>query len=104
MTNNAQQPGPHDTRMADAHAPEARMLQARRRFVRLMKLMFGASLVTLLAAFAWLYATDTPMPLPFLGAIAVAVIGSLMLAAALMGLVFFSAASGADDEVDKRDP
>jgi type III secretory pathway component EscU len=85
-------------------AAEARMIEARRRFARLMKLMFAASLVTLLVAFAWLYATDTPMPLPFLGAIAVAVIGSLMLAAALMGLVFFSAASGADESVDKRDP
>lgn len=93
MTNNAAQPTPAETRMAEA----------RRRFVRLMKLMFGASLVTLLLAFAWLYATGTPMPLPFLGAIAVAVIGSLMLAAALMGLVFFSAASGADDSVDKLD-
>lgn len=80
------------------------MREARRRFVRLMKLMFGASLVTLLAAFAWLRATGTPTPLPFLGAIALAVIGSLMLAAALMGLVFFSAASGADDSVDKHDP
>jgi type III secretory pathway component EscU len=80
------------------------MAEARRRFARLMKLMFGASLVTLLIAFAWLYATDTPMPLPFLGAIAVAVVGPLMLAAALMGLVFFSAASGADDSVDKLDP
>jgi hypothetical protein len=80
------------------------MIEARRRFARLMKLMFGASLVTLLGAFAWLYASGTPMPLPFLGAIAVAVIGSLMLAAALMGLVFFSAASGADDSVDKLDP
>jgi type III secretory pathway component EscU len=93
MTNSNQQPTP----------AEARMIEARQRFARLMKLMFGVSLLTLLVAFAWLYATDTPMPLPFLGAIAVAVIGSLMLAAALMGLVFFSAASGTDDEVDKRD-
>jgi hypothetical protein len=79
------------------------MIEARRRFGRLMKLMFGASLLTTLGAFAWFRASGTPMPLPFLGAIAVAVIGSLMLAAALMGLVFFSAASGADDSVDKRD-
>jgi hypothetical protein len=83
---------------------ETRMREARRRFGRLMKLMFGTSLVVLMIAFAWLYATGTPMPLPFLGAIALAVIGSLMMAAALMGLVFFSAASGTDDGVDKRDP
>ena len=94
MTPDAQPQTTAETRMADA----------RRRFARLMKLMFGASLLVLLAAFAWLHATDTPMPLPFLGAIAVAVSGSLMLAAALMGLVFFSAASGADDSVDSRNP
>ncbi len=94
MTNNAQPPTP----------AEARMIAARRRFARLMKLMFGVSLVTLLGACAWLYASGTPMPLAFLGAISVAVIGSLMLAAALMGLVFFSAASGTDESVDKLDP
>jgi hypothetical protein len=83
---------------------EIRLADARHRFGRLMKLMFGCSLIVLVGAFAWLRATGTPMPLPFLGAIAFAVIGSLMLAAALMGLVFFSAASGADESVDKLDP
>ena len=78
----------------------ARFADARRRFVRLLKSMFAASLTVLALAFAWFYHTNTPMPLPFIGAIAVAVIGSLMLAAALMGLVFFSAASGADDETE----
>lgn len=85
--------------------PEARkaerMAHARQRFARLMKLMFGASLIVLALAFAWLHATDTPMPLPFIGAIAIAVIGSLMLTGALMGLVFFSSASGADDQIDQ---
>ncbi len=85
-------------------AAEIRFAHAKVRFARLMKLMFGASLLVLVAAFAWLHASGTPMPLPFIGAIAFAVIGSLMLAAALMGLVFFSAASGADDSVDKLDP
>lgn len=93
MTIDTEQPG-----------AQTRMAEARRRFARLMKLMFGASLVTLVGAIAWLRASGTPMPLPFLGAIAVAVIGSLMLAAALMGLVFFSAASGADESVDRLDP
>jgi type III secretory pathway component EscU len=89
---------------AERTPAEIRLAEARHRFGRLMKLMFGVSLIVLVGAFAWLHATDTPMPLPFLGAIAVAVIGSLMLAAALMGLVFFSAASGADDSVDKLEP
>lgn len=78
--------------------PATAMQEARRRFFLLMKVMLAVSFVVLVLAFAWLYATDTPMPLPFLGAIAVAVVGSLMLAAALMGLIFFSAASGADAE------
>lgn len=85
-----------------APAPQPdRMAEARRRYIRLMKLMAGASLLVLVGAFAWLAATGTPMPLPFLGAIAVAVIGSMMLAAALMGLVFFSAASGADESAER---
>lgn len=77
-----------------------RIADARRRYIRLMKLMFAASLLVLLLAFTWLHHIGTPMPLPFIGAIAFAVIGSLMLAAALMGLIFFSSASGADDETE----
>ncbi|WP_199554340.1 hypothetical protein [Sandaracinobacteroides hominis] len=90
--------------MNKSHAQQpnraARFADARRRFVRLLKFMFAASLVVLVLAFGWFHHTNTPMPLPFIGAIAVAVIGSLMLTAALMGLVFFSAASGADDETE----
>jgi FtsH-binding integral membrane protein len=89
--------------MTDAQQPSARMAAARRRFFRLMKVMLAASLLVTAGAFYWFYQSGTPMPLPFLGAIALAVIGSLMLAAALMGLVFFSAASGADEAADKRD-
>ena len=79
------------------------MLEARRRFALLMKLMLGVSAVVLAGAFYWLHRSGTPMPLPFIGAIFVAVVGSLMLAAALMGLIFFSSASGADDDADGRD-
>ncbi len=75
----------------------ARRAEAWRRFGLLMKLMFATSLLVLIGALAWLKHNGTPMPLPFLGAIAFAVIGSMMLTGALMGLVFFSAASGADD-------
>lgn len=95
---------PKPATLPEPTAAEIRLAQARHRFARLMKLMFAASLLVLIAAFAWFHATDTPMPLPFLGAIAVAVIGSLMLAAVLMGLLFFSATSGTDDSVDKQDP
>ncbi len=81
--------------------PTDRVADARRRYLRLMKLMAAASLLVTLLALAWFHASGTPMPLPFLGAIAVAVIGSMMLAAALMGLVFFSAASGADEAAER---
>ena len=82
-----------------AHSPQ--MAEARRRFAGLLKLMFAASLLVTALAIAWLHSSGVPLPLPFLASIAFGVIGSLMLAAALMGLVFFSSASGADDEVDK---
>ncbi len=67
-----------------------------------MKVMLAATLVVLAVAFTWLYQTGTPLPLHFVLAVCVAVIGSLMLAAALMGLIFFSAASGADE--NQNDP
>ncbi|MGL6044306.1 MAG: hypothetical protein ACRC1J_10310 [Sandaracinobacteroides sp.] len=79
------------------------MQDAKRRFFRLMKLMCAASFLVTAAAFAWFRFAGVPTPWPFVAAIALAVFGSLMLAAALMGLVFFSAASGADDSVDKLD-
>jgi len=100
MTNQPPKPATRPEHTPD----DLRLAEARHRFGRLMKLMFAASLLVLVAAYAWLLATDTPMPLPFLGAIAVAVVGSLMLAAALMGLLFFSAASGVDESVDRLDP
>jgi type III secretory pathway component EscU len=80
-----------------------RMLEARRRFALLMKLMLAVCALVLVVCFYWLHATNTPMTLAFIGAIFVAVVGSLMLAAALMGLIFFSAASGADEDADGRD-
>ena len=75
----------------------ARMADARRQFWRLMKLMLGVTSLVLAVAFTWLHQTGTPLPFHFIVAISIAVVGSLMLAAALMGLVFFSNASGADD-------
>lgn len=78
----------------------ARMADARRRFWRLMQVMLGVTGAVLVAAFTWLHRTGTPLPFHFIVAISVAVVGSLMLAAALMGLVFFSNASGADSEAE----
>jgi uncharacterized protein (DUF983 family) len=73
-----------------------RRAEARRRFRRLMLVMVGATCVVLVVAFSWLISTGSPMPIHFIIAVSLAVICSLMLAATLMGLVFFSDSSGAD--------
>lgn len=84
-------------------ARNARMADARKRFFLLMKIMLAVTALVLVLAFTWLHQTGTPLPIPFIVAISFAVVGSLMLAAALMGLVFFSHASGADDAPDQQD-
>ncbi|PZU46834.1 MAG: hypothetical protein DI568_10715 [Sphingomonas sp.] len=91
--------------MSNSHpnSRQQRLEQARRRFARLMKTAAAASVLVTALAFLFFRLTGTPTPLPFIGAVAVAIIGSLMLTAALMGLVFFSSASGADEDVDQRD-
>jgi uncharacterized protein (DUF983 family) len=73
-----------------------RRAEAKRRFRRLMLVMLGVTGVVLVVAFSWLISTGSPLPLHFVIAVSLAVICSLMLAAGLMGLVFFSDASGAD--------
>jgi hypothetical protein len=83
--------------MPDKPDRTARMADARRRFWRLMKLMLAVTSLVLAVDFTWLHQTGTPLPFHFIIAISIAVVGSLMLAAALMGLVFFSNASGADE-------
>lgn len=69
-----------------------------RQYRRLLKIMGIITAAALVAAFAWLYATGTPMRWQFLLAVSLAIAGSLMLSAALMGLVFLSSAIGADDD------
>lgn len=90
-------------RATDPESHARRLAEARRRFFLLLKVMLLASLVVLAGAFYWLHASGTPMPVHLIVAVSIGVIGSLMLAAALMGLVFFSSASGADDDADQQD-
>jgi uncharacterized protein (DUF983 family) len=88
-------------------AKQARLNEAKRRFIRLMQVMLVVTLIVLALAFWWLTANGTALTLHFIAAICLAVLGSMGLAAALMGLVFFSNASGADDapqSLDERDP
>lgn len=76
--------------------PAAAMAEAKRRFRLLLKIMAGITFFTLVAAFAWLASTDTPLTLHLAAAVTLAVIGSMAMAAVLMGLIFFSHASGTD--------
>lgn len=76
---------------------------ARRRFKQLMLATIIATVVVLIGAFAWLHAVGQEVTVHFAIAISVAVIGSLALAAALMGLVFFSNTSGVDQDQQLTD-
>jgi hypothetical protein len=82
---------------------EAAFADAKRRYKRLMVTMLAITVALIGVSFAWLAATGTPMRLHFLLAVSLGIFFSLMLGAALMGLVFFSNASGADDEAADSD-
>jgi hypothetical protein len=72
------------------------------RYWRLMRWMFGFTLVVTalaLATFWWNYGF---LSIHFYIATAGAVIASIMLTAGLMGLVFLSSGSGHDEAVDDR--
>lgn len=66
-----------------------------------MLLMLAVSALVLAGAFAWLHATGTPISPHFVAATAIAVIASLMLTAALMGLLFLSSNLGVDEEISR---
>jgi hypothetical protein len=68
------------------------------RYRRLLRAMLLVVAVVLVLAFAWLAATGTPMPAHFVIAVSLGVAASLMLTAALMGLLFLSSSTGADDD------
>ncbi len=77
-----------------------RVAEARRRFATLMKFVLVAAVLTLAGALTWFHLMGTELRPSFVGAIVVTILGSLVLAGALMGLVFFSSASGVDDSED----
>ena len=70
-----------------------------RRYRRLMRWMTLASAAAVVVALAALWWTRGPLPLLFLVFTAGGVFFAVLLAAALMGLVFVSAASGHDDQI-----
>lgn len=79
--------------------PRMSRAEAVRRFKRLLGWTFVVSVLALGLAFTWLALMGTTMRWPFLLAVSVGIILSLMMAAALMGLLFLSSATGADDNV-----
>lgn len=75
------------------------------RYRRLMRWMLLVSIATVLFAIFYLKARGGPFPIQMMIATIAGVGFSVLLAAALMGLVFLSSGSGHDDDVtdDKRD-
>ena len=70
-----------------------------RRYRRLMLWMTLAALGTAIAALTILWVTRGPLPLVFLIFTAGGVFFSVLLAAALMGLVFLSSGTGHDERI-----
>jgi hypothetical protein len=87
--------GKHVTQEAPPHPHAA----ARSRFKQLMGWAFALSLVVVAVTFTWLVVSDTPLQVHLFVAVALGIIAVLMLAAALMGLVFLSSATGRDQQV-----
>lgn len=70
------------------------------RYRRLMWWMVVASTVSVIAGLSGLYLIIGDIPLPMMIATAGGIFFSVLLAAALMGLVFLSSGTGHDDSID----
>jgi hypothetical protein len=70
------------------------------RYRRLMWWMVLAALVTVIVSLAGLWWFKGPIPIHMIIATSLGVFFSVLLAAALMGLVFLSSGSGHDDQVN----
>ena len=87
----------------DAGVAGAPRIDHWRRYRRLMALMFGLAVGAVAVALAVLHHEGVVMHLHFVIALGLGIGVSLLLAGALMGLVFVSAASGHDEAVDRAD-
>ncbi len=72
-----------------------------RRYRRLLALMLAVAVVAIAVALVVLHGEGVVLRLHFVVALALGIGVSLLLAGALMGLVFLSAASGHDDAVER---
>ena len=73
------------------------------RFRRLMWLMLSLSGLGVVGLFIWVWATGMPFYFHMMLAMSLAVVFSLLLAGALMGLVFLSSRSGHDASIEQQD-
>lgn len=73
------------------------------RFKRLMRWMFGVTVLVVLAFLAFLYTREGPISIHFYIATALGVGFATMLMSALMGLVFLSSGTGHDESVRDGD-
>lgn len=74
-----------------------------RRFWRLMAVVAAIAIAAVLGALAYMQATGTPLRLHFVIALTLGIGLTLLLAGALMGLLFFSARSGHDEPAFDHD-
>ena len=74
-----------------------------RRFWRLMAVVALVAAIAIVAALFYARATGTPLRLHFVLAMSLGIGLTLLLAGALMGLLFFSARSGHDEAAFDRD-
>ena len=69
------------------------------RFKRLMRWMFGVTMLVVLGFLTMLYLRDEPVSIHFYIATALGIGAAMMLMAALMGLVFLSSGTGHDEAI-----
>ena len=72
------------------------------RYRRLMRLMFGITIATVIIAIAVIYKEVGPVSPHFFIAAALGIGFSMLLMSALMGLVFLSSGTGHDEAIDPR--
>jgi len=77
---------------------------ARNRYWRMMRWTLLAAILSVIAAIAWLRSDGSPLSIPALIATIAGVGLSVMLAGALMGLIFLSSGTGHDEDVAVFEP
>ncbi len=72
------------------------------RYWRLMRFMAAVTVLAIIGVFVAIYTTGSELPIHFYIATGLGVFFSMLLASALMGLVFLSSGTGHDEAIDDR--